>query len=190
MCHHAVQHNRYFDCRCMYSLTLHCRHDGLFSIHKTHRAYIHVADRSGALQRMPHMTLYTSYTCGFHTRNTPYTLTIHCAARRKNVFYWAIAKIFQRFVQSACVFDAITIVFPACKINFYWLLLKRMKQFGQSHRTLETIQSFSERTAIDTFSDSRNLGNDLCTRNPQLCYFRFFLICASNINADTILTHM
>ena len=92
--------------------------------------------------RRPYMTLYTSYTCGFHARGTPYTLTIHCATRRKNVFYWAIAKIIQRFVQSACVFDAITIVFPACKINFYWLLLKRMKQFGQSHRTLETIQFF------------------------------------------------
>ena len=69
-------------------------------------------------------------------------LTIHCATRRKNVFYWAIAKIIQRFVESACLFDAITIVFPACKINFYWLLLKRMKQFGQSHRTLEMIQFF------------------------------------------------
>ena len=50
-----------------------------------------------------------------------------------------------------------------------------MKQFGQSHRTLETIQSFSERTAIDTFSDSRNLGNDLSAKNPKLNYFSLIL---------------
>jgi hypothetical protein len=73
------------------------------------------------------------------------------------------------------VFEAITIVFPARKIDFYWLLLKRMKRFGQSHCALETIQ-FSERTWIDTvFSDSRNLGNDLSAKNPKLNYFSLIL---------------